>query len=117
MVKVIDYFDITGWGPIALLQHQFNGLAVGTILKSPQHNHQWRVKARLLFMHSASRQNIFENESVEYLHMGFKNLEALEKSLNEISEKEARHIYQYMVEAVSGHQRMKAGDELLIILP
>lgn len=117
VVKVIEYFDISGWGPLALLLHHEKGLQTGTLLKRPEHDLQWKVKSRVMPMHSASRQKIFENETVEYLHLNIKNPDAFEKNLSEILEMEAQGIYQYIVEPTPGRKPMIKGDELLIILP
>jgi hypothetical protein len=111
-IHVIDSWDTTAFGVIAELQHDFEGLASGTIIKSTTTDKEWRVKKRVLFYHTFDRQKKFENEVTTYVHASFESIEKQILSSKNILDKEEQKVFQYQLHPIGHSSKPNVGDIL-----
>ena len=113
-IQVIDSWDITLRGIIGELQHNLNGLASGSLIKSQTTNKEWRIKKRILFHHVLDKQRKFSNETTTYTHSSFGSVENMINSAKAIFDKEEQNIFQYQLQAVGHNSKPQIGDTLML---
>ena len=77
-------FSIANSRIVAFLKHQEEGLVKGLIIKSETSGKIWKIEARILSNHALAQHRIFENESVTFARMSFKNKEKRKISISNI---------------------------------
>ena len=113
-LKVSDSFILTGRGISTFIKNVENGLPENSILFSEKRNLEWRVKYRMLWMHSVSAQKRFSNEKESIGHSSFKIHENYEEQMNNIIENELDMGMEYMLEPVSHNYKPEAGEILIL---
>jgi hypothetical protein len=95
------------------IQHNLNGLAPGTVLRSNQNGLTWKVVSRTIFI-QADNQKRFKEEREVFEHIKFIEpmMENYEKFRSDIAEKESKGIHHYSIEPI-GHDRKPENGEIL----
>lgn len=112
-IQVVDSWEITAFGIIVELKHDFDGLASGTVIKSSATDEEWRVEKRVFFYHTFDRQKKFLNEVATYIHATFDSFEKQVVSSKAILNKEEHNIFQYQLQTIGHHSKPQVGDTLL----
>jgi hypothetical protein len=110
---MLESFSVAGRGVLVEMQHSENGLKQGTILHSIHSGLSWEIKSRVLFDHVMAAQKIFVNETISFMLLKFASTDKREESINNIKQKEASNIFQYMISPL-GHEQKPEKEELLI---
>ena len=106
-------FDMGERGILADLHHQESGLPARTILSNSQ-GLKWEVGSRILFMHAAGEQKLFENEQTSSMSMKFSNSESQQQSVEDIKSREQQNIFMYLLQPL-GHSSKLSEEGTLII--
>jgi hypothetical protein len=111
-IQIIDSWEITAFGVIAELHHDFDGLKTGIIIKSAMTDKEWRVEKRILFYHTFDRQKKFSNELTTYIRASFNNLEKQAISSKNILDKEEQNVFLYQLQPIGHSSKPDVGDIL-----
>jgi hypothetical protein len=100
---------------IVEIQHSLNGLIPGTVLKSQEAKHRWKVVNRICFL-QAKNQKRFNGEHEKYLHFSFHSPagENTDKFQRDMETKESNGIYQYTIEPLGHDAKPRLGEVLAI---
>ena len=113
IIQVIDSWDLTLRGIIAELRHQLDGLPTDSVIKSQTTYKEWKVKNRILFHHTLSKQKRFPNEITTLTHSSFGSVDNMLASEMKILEGEKQNIFQYHLQPLGHNSKPVVGDTLI----
>ena len=86
-IKILDSWNITGFGMIAEVKNFHNGLPKGTILKSQDTELTWIVESRIIETLAMDNLTRFPKETETSIHFNYKTVSNMEKTKERILEK------------------------------
>lgn len=91
-----------------------NGLPENTILYSEESHLQWKVKHRMLWMHSVDAVTRFSNEKENTGHVSFKYTLNYEDQVKHTAETELNLGFEYLIQPVNHSEKPQNGEYLII---
>jgi len=113
-IKILDSWNISGFGIIAEVENIHDGLPKGTILKSQKTELTWIVESRIVETLAIDKLTRFPNETETSIHLNFKTVSNLEKTKERIVERNQNRIFQYHLKPNEHNEKPKSGEKLLI---
>ncbi|PTX58392.1 hypothetical protein C8N46_11437 [Kordia periserrulae] len=113
-IKILDSWNISGFGIIAEVENVQDGIPKGTILKSQESELTWIVKSRIVETLAIDELTRFPNETETPIHLNLKNVSSMEKTKERIVEKNLNRIFQYHLEPNKHNEKPKSGEKLLV---
>jgi len=118
-VKVIECFNITGFGILTELQHNENGIPPNTEIIESETGEFWIIKKRVLsgILLIADSETMFDCETEsEHISHRFKNINEREIAIEKELERRKNGIYWYLLKPLNKKQQSKPkiGAELKI---
>ncbi|AOW19332.1 hypothetical protein LPB138_00940 [Urechidicola croceus] len=113
-VKIIDSWNITGFGIIAELENIHDGITKGTKLKSQETGLTWIVESRIVETLAIDSLKRFPNETETPMHLNFKSVSKLENAKETIIKKNRNRVFKYRLKPSKQNEKPKNGEILLI---
>ncbi|PZX37820.1 hypothetical protein LX97_02915 [Nonlabens dokdonensis] len=113
-IKILDTWNISGFGIIAEVENIHDGLSKGTILKSQETELTWIVESRIIETLAIDKLTRFPNETETPIHLNFKTVSNLDKTKEKIVERNQNRIFQYHLKANEHNIKPKTGERLSI---
>ncbi|MEP0262374.1 hypothetical protein [Dokdonia sp.] len=118
-IKIIECFNITGFGILTELQHHENGIPPNTEIVEPETGESWIIKRRVLsgILLMTGLETTFDCETEsEHISNRYKNAKEREIAIEKELGKRKNGIYWYLLKPINKKQKVKPeiGTELKI---
>lgn len=99
-IEVTNCWALSAGLVVVEIKHSLRGIPEGTIITNGTETRI--IYKRIIFNHTSDEQKVFRNETTTLSFLSFKNIDAMNASMNYILENEANGIFQYTLKEKKG---------------